>query len=518
MMKLTKKQIYIIGTVILLAGLGYLIFGRSKTPVYSYIEIKKGDVVQEVSVTGRVKPSDDVSLAFERGGRISSIDVKVGDKVYRGRALMHLDNSELLAQLAGAEANLKAQQAKLDELKKGTRPEEIKIQEIKVANAQIVISDAKNSAINDLRDSYIKADDAIHNKVDQIFNNPKSQNPVLSFSMVDPQLKIDLEWERLIMESMFSGWKTSLEKLLVSSDIALSISEGQRNLDQVDSFLGKAASVVNSLLANSEVSQTSIDAWKLAIATARTNVSTAIISITDAEQALATANSDLSVEENDLILAKAGTIPEQISAQEAQVDKAGADIDLYKVQIAKTYLRSPIDGVVTKQDTKLGEIVSANVIIVSVISDQKYEMEVNVPEADIAKVKIGNSAKVTLDAYGSDVIFDAHVVSIEPAETIIEGVATYKTTLQFDKKEDIVKSGMTANIDILTNKKTDVLVAPQRSIISKDGQRFVLIDVSGAQPEQKKIEIGLRGSNGMSEVVSGLVEGEKIIASPTLAE
>ncbi|MFA6432176.1 MAG: efflux RND transporter periplasmic adaptor subunit, partial [Candidatus Margulisiibacteriota bacterium] len=304
--------------------------------------------------------------------------------------------------------------------------------------------------------------------------------------------------------------------LSVSGDIALSISDGQRNLDQIDSFLGKAASAVNSLLANSEVSQTSIDAWKLAIATARTNVSTAIISITDAEQALATANSDLSVEENDLILAKAGTIPEQISAQEAQVDKAGADVDLYKAQIVKTYLRSPIDGVVTKQDTKLGEIVSANAIIVSVISDTKYEMEVNVPEADIAKVKIGNSAKVTLDAYGSDVIFDAHVVSIEPAETIVEGVATYKTTLQFDKKEDSVKSGMTANIDILTDKKIGVLIIPQRSVLTKNGEKFVLIDAGSAQPEQKKIEIGLRGSDGMSEVISGLVEGDRIIAAPTL--
>lgn len=517
-MYMTKKQIYIIGAVILSVALGYLIFGGSKAPAYSYVEIKRGDVVQEVSVTGKVKASDDASLAFERSGRISSIDVKVGDKVYGGQILMRLDNSELLAQLAGAEANLKAQQAKLAELKKGTRPEEIKIQEVKVDNARIVVSDAKNSVIDDLRDAYIKSDDAIHNKVDQFFNNPKSQNPTLSFSMVDPQLKTDIEWKRLIIENMFPEWKASLDELSASGDIASSISEGKTNLNQVDSFLNKAASAVNSLLASSEVSQTSIDAWKLAVATARTNVSTAIISITDAEQALATANSDLSVEENNLILEKAGTIPEQISAQEALVDKAGADADLYRAQIAKTYLRSPIGGIVIRQDTKLGEMVSANAVIVSVISDREYEIEVNVPEADIAKVKIGNSAKITLDAYGSDVIFGAHVVSIEPAETIIEGVATYKTMLQFDDKKDAIKSGMTANIDILTNKKTDVLIAPQRAIITKDGRRYVLIDKGGDQPEQKQIEIGLRGSDGMSEVVSGLAEGEKIIATPTLVE
>jgi multidrug efflux pump subunit AcrA (membrane-fusion protein) len=516
MMKLTKKQIYIIGAVILVAILGYLIFGGSKSPAYSYVQVSKGDVVQEVSVTGRVKPSEDVSLAFEKSGRVTVINVDVGDRVYKGQTLMHLDNSELLAQLAGAEANLKSQQAKLDELKKGTRPEEIKIQEVKVTNAKTAVNDAKNSAIDELRDSYIKSDDAIHNKVDQFFNNPKSQNPTLSFSMVDPQLKIDLEWGRLIIEGMFPEWRSSLEKLSVSDDIALSISEGKRNLNQVDSFLNKAASAVNSLLTNSEVSQTNIDAWKLAIATARTNISTSMIGVTGAEQDLATANSALSVEENNLILDRAGTIPEQITAQEAQVEKMMADADNYKAQIAKTYLRSPIDGVITKQDGKVGEIVSANSVIVSVISNDEYEIEVNVPEADIAKIKIGNFARITLDAYGSGVIFGAHVVSIDPGEIMIEGVATYKTTLQFDKKEDSVKSGMTANIDILTNKKMGVLKLPQRAILTKDGEKSVQLNAGNGLVEERKIEVGLKGSDGNIEIVSGLNEGDEVVSSPVL--
>lgn len=515
-MKLTKKTIYIIGAVILLIVLGYLFFGRSKNSLYSYVKVIKGDVVQEVSVTGRVKPSEDVSLAFEKGGRILSINVDVGDKVIRGEVLMRLDNSELLAQLAGAEANLKVQQAKLDEYKKGTRPEEIKIQEVKVSNAQTVVNDAKNSAIDDLRDAYIKSDDAIHNKVDQFFNNPKSQNPTLSFSMVAPQLKADLEWERLIIESMFPEWKASLEKLSVSSDIASAISTGKMNLNKIDSFLNKTASAVNSLLANTEVSQTSIDTWKSSVATARTNISTSIISITSAEQTLATANSNLSVEENNLILKNAGTIPEQITGQEAQVEKMMADVDNYKAQIAKTYLRSPINGVITKQDTKLGEIVSAGAIIVSIIGDQQYEIEVNVPEADIAKIKVGDSARVTLDAYGSDTVFGVRVISIDPAETMVDNVATYKITLQFDKQEDMVKSGMTANIDILTNKKERVLVLSQRAVLTKDGEKFVQLNAGKNFIEERKIEVGLKGSDGNIEIVSGLSEGDEVVSSPVL--
>jgi len=513
-MQLTKKQIYIFGGIILLVVFSFLIFGGSKKSSYSYVQVTRGDVIQEVSVTGRVKPSEDVDLAFERGGKIAGINVKVGDKVFKGQVLVYMDNAELVAQLAGAEASLKSQQARLEELRKGTRPEEIKIQEIKVANAQTTVNDAKTNAIDDLRDAFIKADDAIHNKVDQFFTNPTSQNPTLSFSMVDPQLKSDMEWTRFIIESMLSGWKTSLDKLTIFSDVSASITDGKKNLNQIDVFLNKAASAMNSL--TSGVSQTSIDTWKSAVATARTNVSSALINVTSAEQTLATAISNLTVEENNLALDKAGVVPEQITAQEAQVEKMMADVDAYKAQLAKTYLRSPINGIVTKQDTKLGEIVSANAIIVSIITDQQYEIEVNVPEADIAKIKIGDSARITLDAYGSEVFFDAHVITIEPAETMVDNVATYKTVLQFDKKEEAVKSGMTANIDILTNKKSGVLVLPQRAVLTQNGEKFVQINTEKDVLENKKIETGLKGSNGNIEIVSGLNEGDSVISAPVL--
>lgn len=515
---MTKKQIYIIGTIILLIVLGYFIFGRSKSPSYSYVEVKRGDVIQEVSVTGRVKPSEDVSLAFERGGRITNINVDVGDKVSKGQILMRLDNSELLAELAGAEANLKAQQAKLDELKIGTRPEQIQVQESNVANAKTALEDSKKILVNSLLDAFTKSDDAIRNKVDQFFNNPKSQNPTLTFALADGQLKNDIEWGRYDIESILNNWKTLADGLTADNDLDSITNTSNSNLTSVKLLLDKIASGVNSLTATASLTQTSIDTYKSSVSTARVNVNLAVSGLSSAYEGYRSSKSNLSLQENKLVLEKAGTTAEQISAQEALVNKAEADIDLYEAQISKTYLRSPIDGVVTKQDTKLGEMVSANVIIVSIISDQKYEIEVNIPEADIAKIKIGNTAKITLDAYGDEVVFNAHVISIEPAETIVEGVATYKTILQFDKKEAIVKSGMTANIDILTNKKTGVLVVPQRSIITKDNQKFVLIDKGGVQPEQKQIETGLRGSDGMSEVVSGLAEGEKIIATPTLVE
>jgi len=207
---------------------------------------------------------------------------------------------------------------------------------------------------------------------------------------------------------------------------------------------------------------------------------------------------------------KAGTVTEQITAQEALVEDAEASVRNSRAKIAKTIIRSPIKGIVTKQDAKVGEIVSASAVIVSVISEANFEIEANIPEADIAKIKIGDAAKVTLDAYGSDVVFEAGVMNIEPAETIIEGIATYKTTLQFFEDDTRIKSGLTANIDILAGKKENVITIPLRSVITKNGDSIVRI-LKDRMIEEVRVETGLRGSYGNVEVIEGVNEGDEVI-------
>ena len=516
MMKLTKKQVYIIGGIVLAIIFSYLIFGGSDNSSYDYVEVKRGDVIQEVSVTGKVRPVESVDLAFQRGGKVSQINVEVGDRIIKNQILVRLDSSELLAQLAGAEANLKIQEAKLDELKRGTRPEEIQIQEVNVTNAKIALEDYKGTLINYLSDAFTKSDDAIRNKIDQFFNNTKSSNPTLTFVLADGQLKNDIELGRYGIELILNDWKSAVDNLVNTDNLDVTTTAFEFNLNSVKLLLDKIASGVNSLTPSASLSQTTIDTYKSSVSTARTNINLAISNLSSAYQNYRSAKSNLDLQENQLVLKQAGVVPEQVVAQEAQVEKMRADIDIYNAQISQTMLRSPIDGVITKQDVKVGEIVTANLNIVSVISNDQFEIEVNVPEADIAKIKVGDLASITLDAYGGGVIFKAHVISIDPGEIIIEGVATYKTTLQFDEKEERIKPGMTANIDIMAQKKEGVLFVPQRSVISRDGDKFVLVGSEKNIPEEKKIEVGLRGSDGNIEIISGLVEGEKIVNSPSL--
>lgn len=513
---MSKKHLlitFLILAAVLVAG-GYFYFGREQKPKYEYVMAQRGDLVQEVSVTGRVKPAENVSLAFEKSGLVRAVYAEVGQIVNIGQALAALDNTELAAQLKQAEANIKAERAKLEELKSGTRPEDIEVQLVRIRNYEIALEDAKRNLVDKLQDVYTKADDAVRNKTDQFFSNPRTNNPKLIFSSSD-QLKTDTEWKRLMIESVFITWKQKLGSLSTDSDLTSYVLDAKKYSKEIQFFLDQVALLINGLTSSSQFSQATIDSWKSDTSIARTNINTAVSNLTSAEEKLKNAESNLLLGKQELILKRAGTIPEQVLAQEARMESALANAENLQAQINKTVLRSPIAGVVSAQKAKVGEIAAANVAVVSLISSARYEIEANIAEADIAKVKIGQMAKVTLDAYGNDTVFEVQVVEIDPAETIVDGVATYKTTFQFTRLDERVKSGMTANIDISTEKREGVIIVPQRAVIIKSGEKTIRIiespEVSQPVVKEIKVKTGLRGSDGNIEITEGIKEGDKVI-------
>ncbi|MBI2474876.1 efflux RND transporter periplasmic adaptor subunit [Candidatus Uhrbacteria bacterium] len=533
-----KRKVYIPAIILIIIILGIVILSnRGDKQKFDTAVAQRIDLTQEVSVTGRVKPAQSVELAFEKGGKISAVYTDVGKQVFAGQLLIVLGNSELAAQLSQAQAGvesaqaqlaqyqaaLETQQAKLEELKLGTRPEEVQVQETKVTNAKTSLEDAKKNLIVQIQDAYTKSDDAIRNKIDQFFLNPKGANPQLTF-FTDSQLESDIESKRLLIESTLKSWQTSLETISTSSDLESHLDTAKTNLIQTKNLLEKSALAVNGLLPNSSISQTTIDAYKSDVSTGRTNINTATVNLTTAEEKLRTAESILKLEQDNLALTKAEATVEQITAQEAQVKQAEANVlsqqaqikqakanvNNYFAQISKTVIRAPINGTITKQEAKVGEIVSANTVIVSLMSASQFEIEANVPEADIAKVNVGNDAKTTLDAYGNDVVFGVKVVAIDPAETIIDGVATYKVTFQFIETDERIKSGMTANIDISTEKRENVIAVPQRAVVTKNGEKYVRV-LTGEETKEIKVKTGMRDSYGNIEILEGINDGDTVV-------
>lgn len=544
-MKKTYLIILIIAVVII--GGGVFLATRPKKLNLEIITVKKQNLLQEVSVTGKVKPAQALDLAFEKGGKVSKVLAEVGSAVKEGALLIELDNTELKAQVLEAQAGLEVQDVKLKELLRGTRIEEIQISEAKAVNAEKTLVDAQtnltnveNKAQTDLNnlyddvkdiisDAFTKADDAVSKQTNELFFNPLSDTPRLTFSLSDNQIKNDVEWQRVLSRNSLLSIKTEI--INISTDytkIDTTLNNVEQNLTIIKNFLNRLIDALNSA---SSLTQSAVNTYQGYVNIGRTNVNTAISnvnsqrrliaaqkdtnqqSITTAQNAVNTAKNNLDLAEKELTLKKAGATKEQIQAQEAQVKQVRANLQNLNSQLQKTMLFAPISGIITKQEAKKGEIITANTIVISLISEADFEIEANIPEADIAKVKIGNPAKITLDAYGDDVVFTARVVSIDPSETLIEGVSTYKTKLQFLQKDEKVKPGMTANIDITTDLRENVFAVPFRAIVQKNGDKFLRIikNVKEQTIEERKVETGIRASDGSIEITQGLTEGEQVV-------
>ncbi|MBI4094970.1 MAG: efflux RND transporter periplasmic adaptor subunit [Candidatus Liptonbacteria bacterium] len=500
--KLSRRMFAIL--VILAAAGGAAAWNalRNEGAAYQTVRAARTTVVQEVSVTGRTEPVEDAELGFENSGRVSRVAAFVGERVVKGTLLVELDAKELSADLREAEASVETERAKLQELLRGTRIEEIRVQEAKVGETGIARENAEIAVRDAIREAFIQADDAIRNKVDQFFTDPQRANPQLTFELPNATLKKAIETERAALEHTLRAWNTTL--------LEISAPPARNNLNQVQSFLSNVAEGLSVVAPAGSITQANIDKYRADVAAARVNVSGATNNLSTAEEKFRNAETSLTVQERELALARAGAAQEEIDAQAAQLRQAEARVQVTQAQIAKRILRSPITGVVTVQNGKLGEIIAANTPIVSVISDEAFEIEANISEADIVKVKLGDPAALTLDAYGADVVFKASVSAIDPAETVIEGVTTYKTTLQFDATNVPIRSNMTANIDILTAEKRDALSIPQRAIFTKNGGKFVRV-VKGTGLQEVRVETGLLGSDGTVEITSGLREGEEVV-------
>jgi multidrug efflux pump subunit AcrA (membrane-fusion protein) len=209
---------------------------------------------------------------------------------------------------------------------------------------------------------------------------------------------------------------------------------------------------------------------------------------------------------------------EDITLTQAQVNQAQAALDSVRKQIDDNLIKSPIKGTVTKVNYEVGEEPTAGKPVISLLGENNFEIEVDISESDIAKVKVGDLAAITLDAFGEQINFPAKVYFIEPAETVIQDVIYYKVKIEFDREAEEyktnglnIKSGMTANIIITTAKKENILLMPNRAIIEKSaGGKYARILIKNKITEAP-VTIGLRGDGGMVEALSGVKEGDEVV-------
>ena len=560
--------------VIVLVLLGAIMLsGGDKEPVIETTIVEKTTVEQVVDITGQVVAATDVDLAFERTGKVIGLTVRVGDEVRAGQILATQSNADLAAQLQQAVASaqssqalvdqyqsvLDAQRATLEEVEQGARPEQITIAQTKVTNAQKALTESEENlasvqhkAESDLaqvyediadvlHDAFTDADDAVNRLLDPHFSNDNTANPELTFVTANLSVGSLAESQRIGANSALDNFQNVLLALPESdSGRIAALAQAQGHLETVRDFMTTMTAV---MVEARGLDSTTLNTYRSNVATGRGNVNTALTSLTTqlqlidtqeatnsnkiatAEISLTTAKNALTTAQKDLALTLAGSTPQEISAQQATVAQAEANVKSQeallasawanvanmRAQISKTIIKSPIDGIITKEDLTIGEVVTANEPVIGIIANTEFEIEAFVPEVDIAKIVVDDVAQVTLDAYGSDTEFTARVISTDLSETEIEGLATYRVRLQFEERDSRIRSGMTANVEVDTDKREDVFAVPQRAVIREGITKYVQVLHSNGEVEKREVTTGLRGSDGLIEIMTGIAEGEQVI-------
>jgi len=198
----------------------------------------------------------------------------------------------------------------------------------------------------------------------------------------------------------------------------------------------------------------------------------------------------------------------------ADLGLARAQLDAASARFQKTEIRSPINGVVTNIALDEGELATAGMSIATVQTlDEAYKITLAVSESDIVKVTQGDKASVTFDAYGDDLVVEAYVGAIDPAETNIEGVVYYNVDVYIsDTRSIALKPGMSADVIIMIDEREGALYISQRAILENNEGKYVRILI-GDTFEERQILTGLRADGGLIEIIEGVEESEIVVVS-----
>lgn len=510
-MSLTKKIAYGVVALLVVGGV-YRFWFAPTAPNYQLATATIGTATQIVSVTGNTAPVHQVDLAFENGGAITAVNADVGAHVNAGAVIVQLDTSDLQAQLAQAQANVDTQTAKLQSLTAGSRPQDIQISQAQLAAAEQALANTYSGVGTLLADAYAKSNDAVRNQLAPFFSNPESDNPQLIFSLNNSQLLNDIGFGRLQAGTELNTWQMELAAINASSSTStldMALANAVNHLTVIQNFLNNVSA---GLTSDINLPASIATPYKTDITTALNETNAGTTEVNAAIQNIASEKINVQQLQAQLALTLAGSTENDIDAQKAQVEQAQASMQSIQVTIAKASLVAPVSGVITVQNAEVGEIATPGVVIVSLISDQGLEVDAQIAEADIGKVSVGNPASMTLDAFQGQT-FSGKVTYIDPGETLIEGVPTYKTTFQFDNLNPGVKPGMTANIDITTAVHQNVVMVPQRTVATdaNDSSTVQVYHGAGKPLETRAVTTGIRDQSGNIEIATGLSAGEVVV-------
>ncbi len=366
-------------------------------------------------------------------------------------------------------------------------------------------------ALQDAEDSYKKAqlslDDARRQEVQSV-TAAQAQLDDAKMQLADLQsgpTTSDLS----AAQSAVDQAQNSLDKLKApptASDLATAqsaIDQAQNNLDKLKA--GPTDADVKAAQASVAQAQANLDKLK------------APPSASD----LASAQSAANQAKNNLDALKAGSTATDLATAQAAVEQAQANLDSAKLKLNNATLKAPFTGIIANVPVTVGQTVAASgtaATVVELVDNSAFHLDMNVGEADVSRIKVGQPVDVTFDALSGEV-YTGTVTYVSPKADIAQGVVTYLATVTLDPKAagGNLRPGMSATASAIVQERSNVLLVPNRAIHTQGRQKVVSVVGPTGAAYDVAVQTGI--SNGTStEITSdGLQEGDAVVISTSSA-
>jgi len=384
-----KKLFIAIILLALVASCSQSIAAKTPTPVATPSAKKSAS---GASAQGYVTPIQHADLSFRSGGRVAQVLVKEGDPVKKGDPLVKLQDADLKAALAAAQAELKRAQT-------GARPEQVAQAQasVNIAKAQLELTQAELA---------------------------RFQNSVVGVQVTAAQA----EAARAAAELKVAQDSYDALVLGPGHGIPTDANAPGRGLGKYEETKREQLAITKG---NYYAAQTKL--WQ-----AQTDAGTTRQSLqTNVEVAKARADAA----QAQLAVVKAGTTPEQIDALKARVAQAQAALD-------EATLVAPFDGTIAELDVNVGEMAAPGVRLVSLADLTQWQVETDdLSEVDVVGVQPGAEVSIKVDAL-PDVQLKGKVTSTTPRSAVKRGDVTYTVKVAIAEPNPKLKWGMTAFVDI----------------------------------------------------------------------
>ncbi len=454
---------------------------RGKRPVAASVStVQTRDIFNVFEAAGSLEAPLSVDIAPKITGRIDMINVREGDPVHKGQVLVKIDASDVEANVQLQMANLAEAQYRLAQAKLNQNPADVAVntqisqQKASRASAEAEYKQAQVSNIAqlagaeaDVRDAQSKIDNAnanINGAKANLENSKAKYNRVQSLyqkGFVSTQAVDDAKAALAVQES-------ALE--IARGQLASAIDAKESKQQQYNVLKAKGE-------ADIEVARTKILQVKASLESANANTS----------QKLAYRQS--------------------IAALKASVDAVKAALQNAKAKRADTVLISPLDGFVTKRLGDPGAIASPNQPILSVQFMKQVWVTVSVPEEVCAKLHIGQTAKIRLDAQpGKE--YTASIIQINPAAD--PQSRQFQVRVIMSNASNQLKPGMFARMSLETGRIRNALVVPREAVLrDKMGSYVMTVDA-----DSKAVRVAVVPSGEDADYINignALKPGQKIV-------